>query len=123
MNGWRNCESALRSPANFAGHRDDPRETAAALQDGGCSPATWPGAIPTGITGSKGAEKIIIRGGSNIAPQEVEEALRASPAVLDKAGVIGMLIPFTGVQVAAFVSLPFSVTEEELRDLRDPPRL
>jgi long-chain acyl-CoA synthetase len=62
-------------------------------------------------------KQIIVRGGSNIAPQEVEEALLQHPAVLET-GVIGMPDPLYGQSVAAFVSLRrgVSVTEGELRE-------
>jgi long-chain acyl-CoA synthetase len=53
----------------------------------------------------KGRKKeVIIRAGSNISPQEVEEALYKHPAVLE-AGVIGVPDPGTIERVAAFVVL------------------
>ena len=56
---------------------------------GGCAPATSPHETQMGITGSKGRKKqVIIRAGSNISPQEVEEALYLHPAVLE-AGAVG----------------------------------
>jgi long-chain acyl-CoA synthetase len=49
-------------------------------------------------------KQLIIRGGSNISPQEVEEALYQHPAVLE-AGVIGAPDPVYGEMVVAFVAL------------------
>ena len=49
-------------------------------------------------------KQIIVRGGSNISPQEVEEALYKHPAVLE-AGVIGVPDPVTIERVVAFVVL------------------
>jgi long-chain acyl-CoA synthetase len=64
------------------------------------------------------AKQIIIRGGSNISPQEVEEALYRHPAVLE-AGVIGLPDPLHGEKVIAFVALRdgFTAGEEELIEL------
>ena len=49
-------------------------------------------------------KEIIIRCGSNISPQEVEDALYQHPAVV-QTGVIGKPHPVYGEQVVAFVSL------------------
>jgi long-chain acyl-CoA synthetase len=115
VNDGETGELALRSPANFAGYWDDPRETAAALQDGWLLTGDLARRDPDGYYWFEGRKKqIIIRGGSNIAPQEVEEALYHHPAVLE-AGVIGMPDPVYGERVVAFVSLRSPVTEEELR--------
>jgi acyl-coenzyme A synthetase/AMP-(fatty) acid ligase len=64
----------------------------------------------------KGRKKeIIVRGGSNISPQEVEEALHLHPAVAE-AGVIGMPDPLYGERVIAFLSRrpDAHASEEEL---------
>ena len=60
---------------------------------------------------------IIIRGGSNIAPPEVEEAFYHHPAVRE-AAVAGLPDPLYGQRVAAFVVLRegFSADENELCD-------
>lgn len=49
-------------------------------------------------------KEIIVRGGSNISPQEVEETLYQHPAVAE-AGVIGEKDPYWGEVVLAFVAL------------------
>lgn len=58
---------------------------------------------------------LIIRGGENIYPKEIENILYMHPQVLE-AGVIGVPDPTYGESVKAFVALktPNSVTEEEL---------
>src|SRR5260370_15182579 len=86
-------EILVRSPANCVGYWNDPDATGRIKQ-------------------------LIIRGGSNISPQEVEEALHQHPAVLE-AGVIGMPDPVHGEKVIAFVALREGLTagEKELRDL------
>jgi long-chain acyl-CoA synthetase len=61
-------------------------------------------------------KQIIIRGGSNISPQEVEEALYLHPAVLE-AGVVGAPDILYGEKVVAFVvaRIGHTVDEETLR--------
>lgn len=60
---------------------------------------------------------IIIRGGMNVYPREVEEMLHAHPAVLEVA-VVGVPDQLRGEEVKAYVALRdgHSVTETELRD-------
>ena len=77
-----------------------------------------PGCLdPDGYLWFKGRLKqIIIRAGSNISPQEVEEALYQHPAVLE-AGVVGMPDEAYGEAVVAFVALRAGpATQEELRE-------
>lgn len=111
-------ELAVRSAANFVGYWNDPKATAASLQDG------W---LLTGDLGRIDAEgylwfagrskTVIIRGGSNIAPQEVEEVLYQHPAVLE-VGVIGLPDVTYGESVVACAVLRDGqcVREEELRE-------
>jgi len=60
-------------------------------------------------------KEIIVRGGSNISPQEVEETLYQHPAVAE-AGVIGEPDTYWGEVVLAFVALRngYAVSAEEL---------
>ena len=98
-------EFALSSPSAFSGYWRDEAATRAAMRDG------W---FLTGDLGHRDADgylwfngrkkEIIIRGGSNIAPQEVEEALYKHPAVRE-AGVIGMPHPVFGEEVVACIAL------------------
>ncbi len=60
---------------------------------------------PDGFVWFRGRKKeIIVRGGSNIAPQEVEETLYKHPAV-GEAGVIGDPDEYWGEKVVAYVAL------------------
>jgi long-chain acyl-CoA synthetase len=126
-------EIAVRSPANCVGYWDDPQATAEALRDG------W---LYTGDLGRRDADgyfwfegrkkEIIIHGGSNISPQEVEEAIYKHPSVLESA-VIGMPDPAYGEQVIAFVSLRegavaseqelIAFARQQLADYKVPERI
>ena len=59
---------------------------------------------------------MIIRGGENISPREIEEFLYTHPAV-SQVSVIGIPDPTYGEEVCAWVSLKegATVTEEEIR--------
>jgi long-chain acyl-CoA synthetase len=63
------------------------------------------------------SKEIIVRGGINISPQEVEEAIYDHPAVLE-AGVIGTPDLMCGARVIAFVSLRSGAVaaEQELKE-------
>jgi steroid-24-oyl-CoA synthetase len=65
------------------------------------------------ITGR--AKDMIIRGGENIAPTAVEEALAGVPGVVESA-VFGLPHPDLGEEVAAAVVVDGGVTEEDLRE-------
>ena len=62
-------------------------------------------------------KELIIRGGFNVYPREIEEALYAHPAVAE-AGVIGIPHPTLGEEIGAAVALKegASAQPEELRD-------
>ena len=57
---------------------------------------------------------MIVRGGVNIAPQELEKLIRAHPKVTDVA-VAGFPDPTMGQEIAAFVVSEAGMTVEELR--------
>jgi acyl-CoA synthetase (AMP-forming)/AMP-acid ligase II len=59
-------------------------------------------------------KELIIRGGENIAPAEVEDALKSHPAVLD-AAVFGLEDERYGEEVGAAVALADSADEADLR--------
>ncbi len=61
---------------------------------------------------------VIIRGGENIAPREVEEVLESSPAVRE-AAVIGRPDPVYGEQVVAYVVTNSPMTPELAQALHD----
>ena len=111
-----------RSPYSFTGYWGRPEETAAAQRDGG-----W---VTSGDIARRDEEgfyfvigrknDMIISGGENIYPREVEEALARHPAVAE-AAVIGVPDDYWGQMVVAFVTLRSrSVASETLREfLRD----
>ena len=109
---------AVRSPGNFIGYWNDPVETAAALENGWLMTGDLVRRDSDGYFWFEGRKKqIIVRGGANIAPQEVEEALYQHPAVLE-AGVIGLPDPVYGERVVAFVTLRPGkfLAEQDLRE-------
>jgi long-chain acyl-CoA synthetase len=110
-------EMLVRGPATCIGYWNDPNATRAALIDGWLCTGDLASRDADGYYWFQGRKKeIIIRAGSNISPQEVEEALYKHPAVLE-AGVIGAPDPIYGETVAAFVVLRKSqtMTPQELR--------
>jgi len=112
-------ELQVQSPSNCVGYWDDSRATAATFDKGWLRTGDLVRRDADGFFWFKGrAKQIIICGGSNISPQEVEEALYHHPGVLE-AGVIGMPDPLHGEKVIAFVALRdgFTADEQELREL------
>lgn len=98
-------ELAVRSATNFVGYWENPEATAETLREGWLYTGDLVRRDADGYFWFMGRKKeIIIRCGSNISPQEVEDALYQHPAVL-QAGVIGTPHPVYGEQVVAFVSL------------------
>jgi long-chain acyl-CoA synthetase len=112
-------ELQVQSSANCIGYWEDEQATADTFHHGWLRTGDLVRRDGDGYFWFEGrAKQIIIRGGSNISPQEVEEALYHHPAVLE-AGVIGMPDPVLGERVVAFVALRegHAATEQELRDL------
>jgi len=110
-------EIVIRGHNVFAGYLNRPEETAAAVVDG------W---FRSGDLGVKDAEgfitivdrkkDLIIRGGFNVYPREIEEALARHPDVMQVA-VIGVPDPTHGEEICAVVVRdPGGVTEQELID-------
>ncbi len=109
-------ELVVRGPQVTPGYWEAPEETAAAFADG------W---LRTGDVGHVDAEgyvyvterkkDLVIRGGLNISPRDVEEVLHAHPAVAE-VGVVGRPDPTTGERVVACVVLRpgATATAEEL---------
>ncbi len=97
-------EIVVRGPNVMRGYFDDPAATAAAF--------TADGRLKTGDLGTMDAagvvrvvgrlKELIKRGGENVYPAEVEDALRGHPAVAD-AAVFGVPSEFWGEEVAAAV--------------------
>ncbi len=96
-------EIVIRGHNVFAGYLNRPEETAAVLQDG------W---LRTGDLGSRDTEgfirivdrkkDLIIRGGFNVYPREIEEALLRHPGV-DQVAVIGLADETYGEEICAVV--------------------
>jgi long-chain acyl-CoA synthetase len=109
-------EVYVRGENVMLGYYRMPEETARTIRNG------W---LRTGDMGRLDAEgflyiverkkDLVIRGGFNIYPREVEEVLYAHPAVTE-AAVVGTPDPLMGEEVVAFVVLKpgRSATEEEL---------
>jgi len=111
-------EMVVQSPANCLGYWNDPAATDALLRGGWLHTGDLVTRDADGYLWFNGRKKeIIVHGGSNISPQEVEEVLFRHPAVFE-AGVIGAPDPIYGERVIAFVSLRNGNTsgEQELRE-------
>jgi len=107
----------IRSPTQFSGYWNLPTKTTEAVIDG------WYATGDGGYLDDEGylfltdrIKDMIVSGGENVYPVEVEEALRHHPAVLD-AAVIGIPDTRWGEAVAAVIELRpnHSVSEDELR--------
>jgi sulfoacetate-CoA ligase len=99
-------EIAIRGPQVTPGYYKDPAATAAAFFPGG-----WLRSGDLGIRDADGfffvtgrIKELIIKGGENIAPREIDEVLLRHPAVLDAAAV-GIPDRHYGQEVAACVIL------------------
>jgi acyl-CoA synthetase (AMP-forming)/AMP-acid ligase II len=99
-------EITIRGPHVMQGYYQNPQATAEAF-----TPDGW---LRTGDLGHRDADgfffvtgrikELIIKGGENIAPREIDEALLKHPAVLDAAAV-GMPDPHYGQEILACVVL------------------
>jgi long-chain acyl-CoA synthetase len=111
-------EICVRGPNVMTGYWNDPDATAKVFRDG------W---LRTGDVGYLDADgylyitdrmkDVIIKGGENISPRQIEEALHSHPAVAEVA-VIGLPDRAFGEEVCAVVVLRtgHSVTEAELQE-------
>jgi long-chain acyl-CoA synthetase len=109
-------EVCCRSPAVMRGYWRSELATAEALRDG------WLHTGDVGYVDRDGylfivdrKKDLIIRGGFNVYPRDVEDALLEHPAI-EVAGVIGRADPHHGEEVVAFVSLRggVAVSSEDL---------
>ncbi|NQV22665.1 MAG: AMP-binding protein [Rhodospirillales bacterium] len=109
-------EVVVRGDVVMLGYWEDPENTARALRDGWLWTGDMGAMDPDGFLGLKDRSKdMIISGGSNIYPREIEEVLLRHPAVLE-ASVVGAPHAEWGEEVVAFV-VPHpgkAVTENEL---------
>jgi len=109
-------EIVIKGPCVMKGYWNKPKESGEALRNG------W---LHTGDVGyadeddylyiTDRKKDLIIRGGENVYPTEVENVLYQHPQVLE-AGVIGVPDPVYGETVKAFVALktPGAASEEAL---------
>jgi len=106
-----------RGPAVADGFWNDPEASREAFRDGWWYPGDLGMLDQHGYLYLKGrAKDMIIRGGINIYPAEVEAVLLQHPAVADSA-VVGWPSREFNEEVAAFVILKGEVQSEELREL------
>ena len=109
-------EMLVRSAGNMIEYWNDEGATGKALKDGWFHTGDLVHQDSDGYLWFRGRKKeIIVRGGSNISPQEVEAVIYQHPGVRD-AGVVGMPDAVWGERVVAFVSRRPGppVTEDEL---------
>jgi acyl-CoA synthetase (AMP-forming)/AMP-acid ligase II len=96
-------EIVTRSDCVMAGYLDDPAANAAALRDGWLRTGDIGVIDPLGfVTLKDRAKDLIISGGSNIYPREIEEVLLRANGVSEIA-VIGRAHPEWGEEVIAFI--------------------
>jgi long-chain acyl-CoA synthetase len=111
-------EIVVHSGAVTLGYWNDPENTRKALKGGGMHTGDLARRDADGFLWFTGRSKdIIIRGGSNISPGEVEDVLYAHPAVYE-AGVVGIPCPELGQRVRAYVALKPGAQATD-RDLMD----
>ena len=109
-------ELVVKGPTLMKGYWNLPQETAEAVREGWLYTGDLGHVDEDGyfyITGRK--KDIIIRGGENVSPVEVEEVLLQHPAVAE-AGVVGISDAVYGEEIKAFVVIRPSqrVNEQEL---------
>ncbi|WP_018110325.1 long-chain-fatty-acid--CoA ligase, partial [Thermus igniterrae] len=98
-------ELIVRGPNIMKGYWNRPEETGRALKDGWLFTGDLAKMDPDGYFYIVDRKKdMIIAGGYNIYPREVEEVLYAHPAV-QEAAVVGVPDPYRGETVAAFLVL------------------
>ncbi|MEZ5150584.1 class I adenylate-forming enzyme family protein [Rhodococcus zopfii] len=110
-------EICTRSPYVMLGYWDNPEATAAAITEDRWLRTGDFGVIENGMVRLTGRRSdLIVRGGENVYPMEIEQCLDEHPEILECA-VIGVDHPDLGQEVAAVVVARSedAVTEEELR--------
>lgn len=103
-----------RSPGSATEFYRDPKHTADRFRDGWFYPGDFGVVDEEGYLFLKGRRQdIIIRGGVNIYPNEIEEILLTHPAVVE-AAVVGQRSTEMGEEVAAFIIAKSKATKEDL---------
>lgn len=113
-------EIVARGPTVMRGYLDDEEATAVALRDGWLHTGDLGRVDDEGyvfITGR--LKEIIITGGENVSPEEIEAVLQRHPAVAEVA-VFGVPHPRWGEQVTAAVIALGPVSCDELREFARP---
>lgn len=111
-------EVACRSPWLFSGYLDDPAATAAAVKDGWCLTGDLARFDDDGFLFAAGRSKqVIISGGQNVFPAEIENALADHPAIREVA-VVGVPHSYWGEAVTAAYSLKPNVAPPSGDDLK-----
>jgi long-chain acyl-CoA synthetase len=117
-------EIAVRGPNVMKGYWHRPEATAEVMRGEGKAGGEWFHTGDMGRVDEDGyfyivdrKKDMVIRGGYNVYPREIEEVLYEHPAVAE-AAVIGVPHPLHGEEVAAAVTLKpgAAITPEELRD-------
>jgi malonyl-CoA/methylmalonyl-CoA synthetase len=109
-------EIEVRGPNVFAGYWRRPEATAGSFRDGWFRTGDLGAVDPDGYLRIVGrAKELIISGGFNVYPREVEEVLLAHPGVMD-AAVVGAPDAEWGERVCAFVVAEPGVTDRDLAD-------
>ncbi len=130
------AEIEVRGPNVITGYLDNPAATAEAYTSDG-----WFRTGDLGVVDADGylaisgrAKELIITGGYNVYPREVEEVLRAHPDVLDAAvvgaaseqwgeTVVGFVVPVDAVDEAALLSRVGRVVRGAPRPVQAAPRM
>jgi acyl-CoA synthetase (AMP-forming)/AMP-acid ligase II len=107
----------VRTPTQSPGYWNDPKASAEVVRDGWFDTGDVMKVDNDGYLWFCGRQKqIIVHDGSNISPQEVEDALLAHPAV-ESAGVIGVHDLMHGEDVRAYVELKKGAPAPKAGDL------
>ena len=105
-----------RSPGSATEFYSDPESTAEKFRKGWFYPGDFGTLNEEGYLFLKGRRNdIIVRGGVNIYPNEIEEILLSHPSVTEVA-VVGQRSSEMGEEVAAFIVAKSALTERELVD-------
>jgi long-chain acyl-CoA synthetase len=109
----------MKTRARMTGYWNDPDATAAVVKDDWLLSGDIMRIDTDGFVWFCGRKKqIIVHDGSNIFPQEVEDALLEHPAV-ENAGVVGVHDLMHGENVRAYVSIRDGVARPKMQELID----
>ena len=107
----------VRTPTQSPGYWDDPKASTEVVSDGWFDTGDFMKIDNDGYVSFCGRQKqIIVHDGSNISPQEVEDALLEHPAV-ESAGVVGVHDLMHGETVRAYVELKKDAPRPKAGDL------